>query len=69
MPERDPAEARLWIMTLVRLGGIALVLLGMWTAGQSQGAGMPMAAGLVLMGLGAAIALFAPRALARRWKP
>lgn len=65
---RDPAEARLWLMTLVRLLGIGVVLSGMWVAGQSRGDDILLAAGLLVMAAGALLSLFAPRALARRWK-
>jgi hypothetical protein len=68
-PGRDPAERQLWLMTLVRLAGFAIVLLGMWVIGQFQGRGPAMLGGLCLMGGGAALLLFGPRALARRLKP
>lgn len=66
---RDPAELRLWLMTLVRLGGIALVVLGMWLAGRAAGNSGGMAAGLLTMAAGTLVSLLGPRALARRWKP
>lgn len=59
--------ARLWLMTLVRLVGIAIVLGGMWVVGRGPGDPGPMVAGLLLMGAGGAVSLLAPRALARRW--
>lgn len=68
-PGRDPAERQLWLMTLVRLAGFATVLLGMWVIGQFQGRGLLMAGGLCLMGGGAGLLLFGPRALARLLKP
>lgn len=67
MSERDPAEARLWTMTLVRLAGIAVVLLGMWVSGKSAGDMVRVIGGLVLMLAGGAISLFAPKWLLKRW--
>lgn len=69
MNERDPAEARLWLMTLVRLAGIGGVLLGMLVSGQSQGHSLGIVAGLLLMAAGGTISLLGPKWLARRWKP
>lgn len=66
--ERDPAERRLWILTLVRLAGLALALLGLWRAASSEGAAVALAGGLLLAGLGAAVSLLVPRLLARRWR-
>jgi hypothetical protein len=66
---RDPAERRLWLMTLVRLGGILLVVLGMWLAGRGEGRPEPLVLGLVAMAAGALVSLLGPKALARRWKP
>jgi protein-S-isoprenylcysteine O-methyltransferase Ste14 len=63
------AKRRLWLMTLVRLAGFVVVLFGMWTAGQSDGRDWMMLLGLGLMGAGAGLLLFGPRALAGRWKP
>lgn len=65
---RDPAERQLWILTLVRLGGIGLILFGLWLAGTSQGDSAMMAGGLALMAMGGADVLLVPRLLARRWK-
>ena len=66
MAERDPAEVRLWQMTLVRLAGILIVLLGMWVAGKSAGDMLRMVGGLALMAAGAGITLFLPQRLLRR---
>lgn len=62
MPARgDPAEARLWRMTLVRLAGVGLAVLGLVVAGrQALGASSPFA-GLALMLAGAGLVTFAPR--------
>ncbi len=67
-PERDPAERRLWLLTLTRLAGLALVLAGLWLAAGSAGAVPRLAGGLLLAMLGAALSLLVPRALARRWR-
>lgn len=67
MTERDPAEARLWLMTLARLAGIGIVGLGMWVAGESAGDMPRVFAGLALMAAGAATTLFAPKWLRKRW--
>jgi hypothetical protein len=66
---RDPAEARLWKLTLVRLAGIGGTLAGLAVAGNSDGAGVQVAAGLALMAGGAVVSLLGPKWLARRWKP
>lgn len=66
---RDPAEARLWGLTLVRLAGIGGVLGGLFVAGTSDGAAVQVTAGLALMAGGAAVSLLGPKWLARRWKP
>jgi protein-S-isoprenylcysteine O-methyltransferase Ste14 len=68
MAERDPAEARLWLMTLVRLGGIGMVLLGMLVSGRAAGESWMIMAGLLLMAAGGALSLLGPKWLARRWK-
>ncbi|TPE62839.1 hypothetical protein FJQ54_04775 [Sandaracinobacter neustonicus] len=68
MAERDPAEARLWLMTLVRLAGLLTVFGGMWLVGRAPETGGPMGGGLMLMAAGAIIVLFGPRALKTRWK-
>lgn len=65
---RDPAQARLWWMTLVRLLGLLLVFAGMWLTGQAPATGGPAGGGLMLMAAGAIVVLFGPRALKARWK-
>lgn len=71
MADRSPediAKARLWILTLVRLAGFALVMGGLWvSARQPFGAQSPIAAGLGLFG-GVAMMLLLPPMLARRWR-
>ena len=68
MAGRDPAEARLWAMTLARLCGIGIAILGMWLAASSGGRMAGLAGGLLLMAAGAAVTLLGPRALYRRWR-
>lgn len=68
MAERDPAEARLWLLTLVRLGGIGVVLLGMLVSGRAAGETWAIVAGLLLMAAGGVLSLLGPKWLARRWK-
>lgn len=67
-PERDPAQARLWWMMLVRLLGLLLVFAGMWVVGRAPATGGPGGGGLMLMAAGAIVVLFGPRALKARWK-
>ncbi|MFN3370386.1 MAG: hypothetical protein ACK4Z0_02535 [Sphingomonadaceae bacterium] len=66
--ERDPAERRLWLLTLLRLAGLAVILAGLWLAAGSGGAATRLVAGLLLAALGATLSLLVPRALARRWR-
>jgi hypothetical protein len=68
MTERDPAELRLWLMTLIRLTGLIVVFGGMWLVGRAPHTGGPLGGGLLLMAAGAAIVLFGPRLLKARWK-
>jgi hypothetical protein len=56
-------------MTLVRLGGIGVVLLGMLVSGRAAGESWAIVAGLLLMGAGGVLSLLGPKWLARRWKP
>lgn len=68
MAERDPAEARLWAMTLVRLGGVGLATTGLFVAGSSAGHAVALGGGLLLMAKGAAVTLLGPKALHRWWR-
>ena len=63
-PERDPAQARLWWMTLVRLLGLLLVFGGMWLVGQAPQTGGPAGGGLMLM----AAACFNPAEAVPLWQ-
>lgn len=63
----DPARNRFFIISIVRLGGAALMLAGMVIAyGRWQG--VPQMAGIPVALLGAFGFAVAPRLLARRWK-
>ncbi len=68
MAERDPAKARLWGLTLARLAGLGLVLLGLWLAGRAAGAGARTLSGLGVVLAGLVWFLFVPRLLLRRWR-
>lgn len=68
MAERDPAIARLWLLTAVRLAGVGLAVSGVVVAGRAAGATATIAIGAGLMLAGAAITLLGPRMLVRRWR-
>lgn len=68
MAERDPAEARLWAMTLVRLAGILVATGGLFAIGQAAGKMGFVAAGLLLLATGGALTLIGPKILQRRWR-
>lgn len=68
MAGRDPAEARLWAMTLVRLGGIGIATTGLWLAASSAGHMVVVGGGLLLMAKGAAVTLIGPKVLHRWWR-
>jgi small neutral amino acid transporter SnatA (MarC family) len=67
-PGRDPAERRLWIMTLARLAAFAVVLLGFWIVGTAGADLKRTALGLVVILGGLLLFLFGPRALNRHWR-
>ncbi|MFN7176763.1 MAG: hypothetical protein ACK4MX_07715 [Thermaurantiacus sp.] len=67
-PGRDPAEARLWWVTLSRLVGVGLVVLGLWLAGTTAGAGERPWVGLLVMALGLAWFVLVPRLLLKQWR-
>lgn len=68
MAERDPAEAQLWIMTLVRLSGIGIATTGLYVAGSAAGSMVAVGGGLFLMAKGAAVVFLGPKALHRWWR-
>lgn len=67
-PGRDPAEARLWWLTLSRLAGVVLVVLGLWLVGMTAGEGARPWVGLLLMAAGLLWFLLVPRLLLARWR-
>jgi hypothetical protein len=67
-PGPDPAEARLWWLTLSRLAGVLLVVLGLWLVGTTAADGNRPWAGLAVMAAGLAWFLLVPRWLLGRWR-
>ncbi len=61
MTEPDPALKALWLMTLVRLAGVGLAILGLWIAGRQPFGEASTVAALLVMASGAVLVLFAPR--------
>lgn len=61
-------ERRLWLMTLLRLVGLAVVIAGLGLAAGSAGSLPRLASGLVLMAGGLLLFLAGPRALLRHWR-
>ena len=62
----DPARARFFVIQLLRLSGVAFVLLGL--AILNGAIALPEIAGYALLAVGLGDALVAPILLARRWK-
>lgn len=62
----DPAKARFLVIQMVRLSGVALVLLAL--AILARKIDLPEAVGYVLFVVGVLDALFMPIVLARLWK-
>lgn len=63
---QDPAKARFLVINLVRLMGVAMVLIGVLAAeGQIK---LPGVAAYVLVVLGMIGIFLVPRMLARRWR-
>lgn len=58
----------LWRLSLLRLAGLLLSLLGLYLASSSDGALRPLAAGLLLTLLGAVLSLIVPRIWLRKWR-
>lgn len=65
-PAPDPARARFLVINLVRLIGVAMILLGILVA--EDMIELPTEAGYVLVALGLAEVFLVPRLLARRWR-
>jgi len=70
MSEPDPAAARFMIIQIVRLSGVALVLLGLAIQSGRVAAldGIPAVVGYVLIAVGLIDTFVAPAVLARRWR-
>jgi uncharacterized membrane protein HdeD (DUF308 family) len=67
---RDPAAARFAVIQVLRLSGVALVILGLViVAGPSQRlSGLPDWVGYILLIAGLADVFVVPTLLARRWR-
>jgi len=70
MNDRDPAAARFAIIQIVRLSGVALVLLGLAIQSGRVAAlsEIPAMVGYVLIAVGLIDTFVAPAVLARRWR-
>jgi hypothetical protein len=66
----DPAAARFWTIQLVRLSGVALVVVGLLLqAGRiAPLREIPQAGALILIAIGLVEIFVAPTLLARRWR-
>lgn len=64
--DESTAARRYWLLQFIRLGGLALVLIGAAIATYRIDA--PMAAGAAAMIAGVACFFFVPRTLAKMWK-
>lgn len=62
----DPAKARFFVIQLLRLSGVAFVLVGL--AILNGVIALPDIAGYVILGVGLVDTLIAPTMLARIWK-
>ena len=67
MTEPDPARARFYILSTVRLGGALLMLAGIVIV-YGRWPGVPQLAGIAVTFVGAFGFAIAPRLLARRWR-
>lgn len=63
----DPARTRFFLLSLTRLGGAVLLMLGL-VAASGRFAGVPRAGGILLVLAGAFGFALLPRLLARRWR-
>jgi hypothetical protein len=63
---RDPAQARYLVLTLLRLSGVALIVVGLLVI--NRRIDLPEMAGYAFLAVGVADALVMPVMLARRWK-
>lgn len=62
----DPAKARFFIINLVRLTGVAMILVGVLAT--QRRIDLPEAAAYLLIALGMIEVFVVPRLLARRWR-
>ena len=62
----DPAKGRFLVLQMLRLSGIALVILGLLIV--NGNIDLPAIAGYAFLAIGIADALFVPPLLARIWK-
>ena len=62
----DQAKGRFLVLQMLRLSGIALVILGLLIV--NGAIALPTIAGYALLAIGVADALFVPPFLARKWK-
>lgn len=67
MTERDPAAARFAVIQIMRLAGVAMVVLGMLAA-TGRLSQLPEWAGYLLLVIGLADVFVMPTLLARRWR-
>lgn len=67
MTERDPAAARFAVIQVMRLAGVAMVVLGMLVA-TGRLPQLPAWSGYLLLVLGLADVFIVPTLLARRWR-
>lgn len=65
-PARDPAKARWLAITLIRLSGVAFVLVGLLIT--ERRIALPWIAGVVLTVVGFFDVFVMPKILARRWR-
>jgi len=65
MTEPDPALRKLWLMTLVRLVGVGLAVLGLWIAGRQPFGEASIVPALMVIASGGVLVIFAPRLFRR----
>lgn len=68
MSETDPAIARFAAINLVRIGGVACVIVGMLIASGRFLSGTPVPVAYAVLAVGLFGAFVAPTLLVRRWR-
>lgn len=68
MTERDPAAARFAVIQVMRLAGVAMVVLGILIANGDLLPELPDWAGYLLLAVGLADVFIVPTLLARKWR-